>query len=170
MKKTIKMDRYNKKILTILHREADLTNAELAERVNLSVSACFQRVRMLKESGYFRTFHADINVELICEHVLAYLEFTLHDNSAKVRREFEKAVIKIPEIMDCMKLSGETDYLSFCCFTNTQKLNEVCESLSSNESLSIKRITPKIILDRPKYFLGFPLDNLKWHDEIVVDD
>ena len=95
MKKTIKMDRYNKKILTILHREADLTNAELAERVNLSVSACFQRVRMLKESGYFRTFHADINVELICEHVLAYLEFTLNDNSAKVRREFEKAVIKI---------------------------------------------------------------------------
>ncbi|XQF89458.1 Lrp/AsnC family transcriptional regulator [Pseudoalteromonas espejiana] len=54
MKKTIKIDRYNQKILAILHLTADLTNVELAEQVNLSPSACFQRVKALKEAGYFR--------------------------------------------------------------------------------------------------------------------
>ena len=50
MKKTIKIDRYNQKILAILHLTADLTNVELAEQVNLSPSACFQRVKALKEA------------------------------------------------------------------------------------------------------------------------
>lgn len=174
MKKPIKIDRFNKKILSILHLElhleSDLTNAELAERVNLSVSACFQRVKMLKEAGYFRTFHADINLERVCDFVMAYLEFTLYDNSAKVRQDFEKTVLDIPEIMDCMKLSGDTDYISFCCFPDLNKLNEICDILSADERLSIKRITVKTVLDRPKFFLGYPLSNLKWLNEMVSEE
>ena len=170
MKKPIKIDRYNQKILSILHLEADLTNAELAERVNLSVSACFQRVKQLKEAGYFRTFHADINLDLICEHVFAYLEFTLSNNSADVRKRFESEVQKYPELMDCMKISGDIDYVSFCCFTDHNKLNEICDLLSGNEKLCIQRITPRIILDRPKYFLGYPLANLKWFDKISNEE
>lgn len=88
MKKIIRLDSYNKKILAILHLQADLTNVELAGRVNLSPSACFQRVKALKEAGYFRTFHADVNLEAMCEHIFAYVDFTLHDNSAASKRQF----------------------------------------------------------------------------------
>ncbi|GEA02472.1 Lrp-family transcriptional regulator [Alteromonas sp. KUL17] len=165
MKKSLKIDSYNKKILATLHLEADLTNVELAEKVNLSPSACFQRVKSLKEAGYFRTFHADVNLEQICEHVLAYIEFILEDNSAPSCRRFISAVDEIPEIMDCMKLTGDVDYISLCCFPDISALNKVCDHLSDDETLGIKRIQTRIVLERSKFFLGYPLESLKWYEE-----
>ncbi len=168
MKKTIKIDSYNKKILATLHLRADLTNVELAERVNLSPSACFQRVKLLKEAGYFRTFHADINLEYICEHIFSYIEFTLEDNSLPFRRKFLSAIEGIPEIMDCMKLSGDVDYISFCCFADINALNKTCDQLSDDPAFTIKRLKTRIVLERSKFFLGYPLERLKWLDEMKV--
>lgn len=170
MKKPIKIDRYNKKILAALHLRADLTNVELAELVNLSPSACFQRVKLLKEAGYFRTFHADINLEQICEHVFAYVEFTLADNSFPVRRKFLSVVENIPEVMDCMQLSGDVDFISFCCFADIKSLNETCDQLSANKTFKIKKLKTRIVLERSKFFLGFPLARLKWRDEMKLED
>ena len=161
MKKTIKIDRYNQKILAILHLTADLTNVELAEQVNLSPSACFQRVKALKEAGYFRTFHADINLEQICEHVFAYMEFTLEDNNLAARRKFLADIHNIPEIMDCMQLSGDIDYISFCCFADIQALNAMCDRLTGSSQYAIKKLTTRIVLERAKFFLGYPLEKLK---------
>lgn len=165
MKKVIKIDSYNKKILAYLHLQADLTNIELAEKVSLSPSACFQRVKALKEAGYFRTFHADVNLDQLCEHVFAYIEFTLEDNSSPTRRKFANAIKDIPEIMDCLQLSGDVDYISLSCFSNINKLNDFCNKLSDDETLSIKRINTRIVLDRAKWFLGYPLAQLKWLDD-----
>ncbi|MDG1731955.1 MAG: Lrp/AsnC family transcriptional regulator [Thalassotalea sp.] len=165
MKKTIKIDRYNKKILATLHLQADLTNIELAEIVNLSASACFQRVKSLKEAGYFRTFHADVNLEQLCEHVMAYIEFTLDNNSAPVCRSFANTIKDIPEIMDCMQLSGDIDFISLSCFPNIKALNDTCSQLSDNPALGITRIKTRIVLDRAKWFLGYPLEQLKWLDD-----
>lgn len=170
MKKTIKIDNYNKKILATLHLEADLTNIELAEKVNLSPSACFQRVKALKEAGYFRTFHADVNLDQLCQHVLAYIEFTLDDNGAPARRKFANAIKDIPEIMDCMQLSGDVDFISLSCFSDIKKLNTVCNELTDNPELSIKRIKTRIVLDRAKWFLGYPLAHLKWLNEDSPSD
>lgn len=170
MKKSIKIDSYNRKILATLHLEADLTNIELAEKVSLSPSACFQRVKSLKEAGYFRTFHADVNLDQLCEHVLAYIEFTLEDNGAPVRRKFANAISDIPEIMDCMQLSGDVDFISLSCFSDIKKLNTVCTELSDNPDLSIKRIKTRIVLDRAKWFLGYPLAHLKWIDDDLTQE
>jgi len=162
MKKSIKIDSYNRKILATLHLQADLTNVELAEIINLSPSACFQRVKSLKEAGYFRTFHADVDLDQMCEHVLAYIEFTLDDNSAPQIRKFSSALEQIPEFMDCMQLSGDVDFISLSCFPNLKALNYICNELSENSSLSIKRIKTRIVLERTKWFLGYPLEKLKW--------
>lgn len=169
MKKKVKIDSYNKKILATLHLEGDLTNIELAEKVNLSPSACFQRVKSLKEAGYFRTFHADVNLEQICEHVMAYVEFSLTDNTAPSRRRFVSAIQEIPEFMDCMQLAGDVDYISLSCFPNIHKLNEICTALSDRTELNIKTIKPRIVMERSKWFLGYPLSSLKWLDDNSQD-
>ncbi|UAL42261.1 Lrp/AsnC family transcriptional regulator [Shewanella inventionis] len=169
MKKKLKIDSYNKKILSTLHLEGSVTNIELAEKVNLSPSACFQRVKALKEAGYFRNLHADINLDQLCEHVLAYIEFTLEDNSAPARRRFVNRINDIPEIMDCMQLSGDVDYISLSCFPNIKALNQICSELSDQADLKIKRINTRIVLERAKWFLGYPLSKLKWLDDDNFD-
>lgn len=161
-KKPIKLDAINRKILATLHMRADITNAKLAEVVNLSPAACSQRTNALKEAGYYFNHHTEVDLERICEHVIAYVEFTLRDNSLPARRKFEAAIEIMPEFMDCLRLSGETDYISFTCCTNIAELNRLCDELSSNEKLGIQKVVSRLVLERPKFYLGYPIAKLKW--------
>ena len=119
-----------------MYLQADLTNIELAEKVSLSTSACFRRVKALKEASYFRASHADVDLEQLCEYVFAYIEFTSDNNSVAMRRKFADVIKDMPHIMDCMQLSGDVDYISFSCFPDIKALNEACTALSDNPNLS----------------------------------
>ena len=163
-KPTIKLDAINKKILATIHLNADLSNQELAEQVGLSPSACFQRTKALKEAGYFFNFHTEMDLDRICEHVLAYVEFTLECNSAQYRKAFEAAVDEIPEFMDCLRLNDGTDYISFTCCPNVQALNALCDQLSGDKTLGVKNIKTRMVMERTKWYLGYPLEKLRWLD------
>ena len=160
--KNIKLDAINRKILSITHLHSDISNQDLSDKVGLSPSACFQRVKALKEEGYFPSFHTDLDLDRIVEHVLAYVEFTLENNSPKFRKAFETEIEKIPEFMDCLRVTGDTDYISFTCSANTQSLNAIIDDLSGMENLGIKTVKTRIILERTKWYLGYPLEKLKW--------
>lgn len=163
-KKTLKLDGINKMILSITHLNSDISNQELAERVGLSPSACFQRMKALKEAGYFVSFHTDLDLDRMVENVLAYVEFTLENNSTPSRRRFEAAIEDIPEFMDCLRITGDVDYICFTCCSNTQGLNILIDEISGREDLGIKIVKTRIILERAKWYLGYPLEKLKWID------
>ena len=163
-KKPVKLDAINRKILATIHLQSDITNAQLAEIVNLSPAACSQRTKALRDAGYYFNCHAEVDLDRICEHIIAYVEFTLADNSLASRRRFEAAVELIPEFMDCLRLSGDTDYISFTCCTNIAELNRICDELSADESLNIKKISTRLVLERPKFYLVYPISKLKWVD------
>lgn len=161
-KKQIKLDSLNKRILATIHKQADLSNQELAEKVGLSPSACFQRTRALREAGYFFNFHTEMDLDRICEHVLAYVEFRLHDNTPDGRSAFEKSINKIPELMDCLRIGDEMDYVCFACFPNVQALNQCCDELAADPDVGIQKVKTRLILERAKWYLGYPLEKLKW--------
>lgn len=164
IKKPIKLDAINRKILATIHLNADITNARLAEVVNLSPAACSQRTNALKEAGYYFNAHMEVDLDRICEHVIAYVEFTLRDNTQPARRRFEVAIEIMPEFMDCLRLSGDTDYICFTCCTNIAELNRLCDELSGNEALGIQKVVTRPVLERPKFYLGYPISKLKWLD------
>ena len=163
--KNIKLDAINKKILSITHLHSDISNQELADKVGLSPSACFQRVKALKDAGYFVSFHTDLDLNRLVEHVLAYVEFTLDNNNLHNRRAFEAEINKYPEFMDCLRITGDTDYIAFTCCSNTQSLNTLIDEISSNGKAKIKTVKTRIILERSKWYLGYPLDKLKWLEQ-----
>ena len=161
-KKSLKLDAINRKILAQIHLQSDITNARLAEIVNLSPAACSQRTHALKEAGYYFNAHCEVDLDRICEHVIAYVEFTLSNNSLKSRKQFEAAIEVIPEFMDCLRLTGDTDYISFTCCSNIAELNRLCDELSADKTLNIQKIVTRLVLDRPKFYLGYPIAKLKW--------
>ena len=163
--KPVKLDAINRKILATIHLQSDITNAKLAETVNLSPAACSQRTKALRDAGYYFNCHAEVDLNRICEHVIAYVEFALSDNSPSSRQRFEEAIEAIPEFMDCLRLSGDTDYISFTCCTNLAELNRICDELSSREDLGIKRVVTRPVLERPKFYLGYPISKLKWLEQ-----
>lgn len=160
--KNIKLDAINKKILSITHIQSDISNQDLADKVGLSPSACFQRVKALKEAGYFVSFTADMDLDRLVEHVLAYVEFTLENNTLAARKRFETKIDEYPEFMDCLRVTGSSDYIAFTCCANTQALNGLIDEISSQAELGLKNINTRIILERTKWYLGYPLEKLKW--------
>ena len=161
-KKSLKLDAINRKILAQIHLQSDITNARLAEIVNLSPAACSQRTHALKEAGYYFNAHCEVDLDRICEHVIAYVEFTLSNNSLESRKQFEAAIEVIPEFMDCLRLTGDTDYISFTCCSNIAELNRLCDEFSADKTLNIQKIVTRLVLDRPKFYLGYPIAKLKW--------
>lgn len=164
-RKKIKLDAINRKILTITHTHADISNQELADLIGLSNSACFQRVKALREAGYFLSFNTDLDLNRMVHHVLAYVEFTLVDNGHDGRVRFEAAIEEIPEFMDCFRISGDTDYICFTCCSTLPDLSKLTDDLTADQTLGIRHIKTRVILDRAKWYLGYPLDRLKWLDD-----
>ncbi len=162
--KSVKLDPINRNILAAIHLQSDITNAKLAELVNLSPAACSQRTKALRDAGYYFNCHAEVDLDRICEHVIAYVEFTLSDNSKPARKLFEDAIEVLPEFMDCLRLAGDTDYISFTCCSNISELNRLCDELSDNKTLGIQKIVTRIVVERSKFYLGYPISKLKWLD------
>ncbi|MFQ3198526.1 MAG: Lrp/AsnC family leucine-responsive transcriptional regulator [Paraglaciecola sp.] len=103
-----------------------------------------------------------MDLDLLCEHVLAYVEFNLHSNTPLGRAAFEAAINKIPEFMYCVCLSDDTDYISFTCFADINSLNACCNELSAIPDLGIKQLKKPVILERAIRCLGYPLEKLRW--------
>lgn len=107
----MKLDTIDRKILKALQSDGRLTNAELAEHINLSPSACLRRVKQLEESGIIDGYVMLVNPTAIGRPTTIFVEITLESQSVQCQEAFEAAVRKNPEIMECYLMTGEADYL-----------------------------------------------------------
>jgi len=105
------LDDRDRAILRELMRDGRLTNADLAERVNLSPSACLRRVRMLEESGLIAGYVMLLNPEVAGLPGAAFVSVTLDQQGRVALDRFEAEARRYPEIMECYLLAGSADYL-----------------------------------------------------------
>lgn len=105
------LDATDKRILTVLQREGRISNADLAERINLSASACHRRVQRLDHEGYIRDWVAMLDARKIGLPTTVFVEITLSGQSDEVLEAFEKAVAKIPNVLECHLMAGTADYI-----------------------------------------------------------
>jgi Lrp/AsnC family transcriptional regulator, leucine-responsive regulatory protein len=105
------LDDRDKAILRALMREGRLTNAELAERVNLSASACLRRVRILEESGLIAGYAMLLDAARAGLPGAAFVFVTLDQQGRTTLDRFEAAVGRHAEIIECYLLAGSADYL-----------------------------------------------------------
>lgn len=107
----VKVDKKDRQILRELQRDGRLTNAELAERVNLSPSPCLRRVRNLEKAGVIDRYVAIVDREAAGYPVTAFVQVTLARHDREVVDTFERRVRDTPEILSCHLLTGSSDYL-----------------------------------------------------------
>lgn len=106
------MDRIDKNILTLLQNNSRLTNQELADAVSLSPSPCLRRVKQLEEKKIIQKYVALLNPEALGIHLTVLASIGIEKHTPKEMREFEEAVKKIPEVLQCYLITGHTaDYI-----------------------------------------------------------
>ena len=105
------LDRIDRLILHELQLDGRLSNAALAQKVNLSESACLRRVRLLEESGLLRGYVALVDQSSAGYPDNVFVRITLHSQQQDDLTAFEKEALKLAEVMECYLMSGDADYL-----------------------------------------------------------
>ena len=105
------LDNTDRRILRVIQEEARVSNAELAERVGLSPSPCWRRVRTLEENGVIERYVTLVNAKAVGLPINVFATVTLEKQAESALELFEKAVKKRPEVMECNLMTGEFDYL-----------------------------------------------------------
>ena len=100
------LDRYDVAILAELQHDGRLSNAELAQRIGLSATPCWRRVRRLEEMGVIRGYRAEIDRHKIGLGVLAFVRVDAERNNAEATRVLEDAIRALPEVIACHYISG----------------------------------------------------------------
>ena len=105
------LDNTDRRILRVIQEEARVSNSELAERVGLSPSPCWRRVRTLEENGVIERYVTLVNAKAVGLPINVFATVTLEKQAESALELFEKAVTKRPEVMECNLMTGEFDYL-----------------------------------------------------------
>ena len=101
----------DRRILKVIQAEGRITNQELANRCGLSPSACFDRMKKLREQGYILGFHALLDPNKLDRALLIFIEILLDRTTGDLFQEFAAAVAKMSEILECHMVGGGFDYL-----------------------------------------------------------
>ena len=107
----MQLDPTDCRILRVLQKNGRMTNAELAERVNLSPSACHRRVQRLESGGVIRDYVARLDLRQIGRATIVYVEIKLAGQSDDLLDAFEREVARVPDVLECHLMAGTADYL-----------------------------------------------------------
>ena len=143
------LDRINKRILQELLANGRITNAELAERVGLSPSACLRRTQDLERSGIIQGYRAVLNPAALGIGFTAYIAVGLSDHTKASQEAFEKAITRSPEVRECHNITGSFEYIMR---VETKGLPEYKEFHTEVLGVlpQVHSITTYVVMDSPK--------------------
>ena len=104
-------DEKDRQILRLLQENGRITNAELADKVCLSPSACLRRVQLLEQAGVIDRYVALLKPASMRRGLTVFIEVSLDRQTDIAFDAFEQAVRNCPEVMQCSLMAGDTDYL-----------------------------------------------------------
>ena len=105
------LDAVDVAILSVLQHDGRITNAKLADRVNLSPSATLRRTRALEDAGVIDGYVALIGAAAVGRPTSVFVEISLSSQREDELDAFEAAIRETPEVMECHLMAGDADYL-----------------------------------------------------------
>lgn len=130
--KNMTMDNYDKAILNALQDNGRLSNQEIADQIGLSPSACLRRFKALEESGVIVGYRTILDAKKLGLDLTALLHISMDKHTQERFAEFENAVKAIPNVLECLLLTGQTaDY----------QLKVVVKDLEAYQDLLLNHIT-----------------------------
>ena len=100
----------DRRILALLQADSRIANQELADRVGMSASACWRRVRLLEEEGVIAAYPAVLDAAKAGLSFGAIVHVTLMRHEAHPVSAFISRIVERPEVLDCFATTGEADY------------------------------------------------------------
>jgi Lrp/AsnC family leucine-responsive transcriptional regulator len=150
------IDNVDKIILQALQENARISNADLARRAELSPSAILTRVKRLEEQGYIGEYFTRLNRQLLGYDMMSFVGVTLQRHELEQVSEFDDAIARIPEVLECHHVTGDYDYLLKVIAKNTADLEQfLIHTLTPIKGVS--RIHTSVVLSEVKASSTLPI-------------
>ena len=153
---THQLDKTDLQLLKILQENGRISIKELAQRVHLSPTPVFDRVRRLESTGVIERYTAVLNAAKLGQGFIVFCSVRLRRMGKDIAHDFVERVKDIPEVAECYNISGEFDYLLKIYAPDMQYYNEFCINvLGTIESLG--SIQSSFVMNPIKTSVGLPL-------------
>lgn len=155
-KQTWHIDDIDRRIISELQRDASLSHAELAERVGASTASCWRRIKSLENSGVLKGTVRLVAPEAVGRSVNVICNIRIRSHSPEDTKAFETFVCGRPEIVECLSMSGEWDYLLRVVIADVEGYNDflmhtlLCQSVVASAA-------SHFALSMPKYTTAIPV-------------
>lgn len=150
------LDRLDQQILVALQADARLSSAELSEKVNLSTSPCWRRVKRLESLGIITGYHARVDPVQLGYVVTALVQVSLIQRNVEHMRAFEMAIRPLPEVIACYSISGEYDYQLIVVARSPIEFGDFARS-HINACSSVKDVCTSFVVKEVKSLIAPPL-------------
>ena len=152
----IELDRTDLQLLAELQRSGRQTNAELAERVHLSASACLRRVQRLEREGVIAGYRAEVDPERLGLGLQAFVRVQLSRHDAEAIAAFGDFVNAWDEVVTCHALTGDMDYLLQIVVKDLDHFSHFLLDRLLNQA-GVADVNSSFVLRTVKAFRGMPL-------------
>lgn len=154
-KEEISLDRFDRRILQELQRDATLSNAELARRVGLSATPCWNRVKRLQEAGITSGTVTLVNREKVGLGVTVFVAIKTNHHASDWLSAFAEHVRGIPEVTEFYRMSGETDYLLKVVAADIADYDRIYKKLI--DGVTISDVSSSFAMEQIKYTTEVPV-------------
>lgn len=150
------LDRIDRKILDILQRNADLPVGEIAEKVGLSQTPCWRRIKRMEDEGIIRQRVALVDRKKANVATTVFMAVKAPRHQVEWLDSFKRVIGKFPEITEAYRLTGDADYLLRIVVPNIEAYDEVYKRLITQ--LDFSDITSSIAMEEMKFTTAIPTD------------
>lgn len=118
------MDAIDKNLLQLLQTDTKKTTKELSVKLNLSVTAVYERIKKLEREGIIDKYVALLNRNKINKGFVVFCHLKLLQHTKEFINQFEKEVVKLNEVLECFHVSGDYDYILKICVKDMEEYRE----------------------------------------------
>ena len=150
------LDKFDYAILSALQGDATLSIAQLAEKIGLSSTPCWKRVKRLEEEGHIESRVTLVNRRKVGLPVTVFVSVRTGDHDEKWLKNFAAAVIALPEVLEFHRMSGDVDYLLKVVTTDIDGYDRFYKKLIKAARLS--GVSSAFSMEQIKYSTSLPLE------------
>ena len=114
----MELDSIDKKLLYFLQEDSKQTTKELANKLDLSVTAVYERIKKLEKQDVISKYVAIINKQKVERDFIVLCHVKLTQHKKEYVLQFEKEIMTLPEVTECFHVSGDYDYILKICVKN----------------------------------------------------
>ncbi|MFB0980762.1 MAG: Lrp/AsnC family transcriptional regulator [Alteromonadaceae bacterium] len=132
-----KLDDIDLRILTILYRDADITNKELASQIGVAPSTCLERVKRMKNKNIINGAYIEINFKSLGGNIEAIAAIRLQPYSEDIVNNLRNDLLKLPEIVSLYHMGGSYDYFIHMSVKDSEHLRQfVFNAITSRDEVT----------------------------------